>query len=227
MNTKPRRLLVMRHAESLEDIDKTAYERIADEDMPLSEHGREQAEIFGSRFVSSFGPCAFLRIVLSPSKRVLETAEILVSRLPASIKWSLATDHLIAKQNWGNVTIHNRSEIERERYRVGVLRYQFPGGESGNEMLFRFDLFVKRLSLAMSDLSAEETVLVISHGFEMRVLLKSLLGWNEDFFESLAHPQHCEIKRLAFDNGSFVLLDEMTRYDHSKNPGFIRREVQQ
>ena len=57
MNTKPRRLFVMRHAESLEDIDKTAYERIADEDMPLSTYGREQAAEFGSRFVSSFGSC--------------------------------------------------------------------------------------------------------------------------------------------------------------------------
>jgi broad specificity phosphatase PhoE len=70
----------------------------------------------------------------------------------------------------------------------------------------------------------DEAVLIISHGFEMRVTLKSLLGWTEDYFESLAHPQHCEIKRLAFDRGSFVLLDEMVKYDHSRNPDFIRRQ---
>jgi len=224
MYTKPRRLFVMRHAESLEDIDKTAYERIADEDMPLSAYGREQATDFGSRFVSSFGSCQSLRLILSPSKRVLETAEILVSKLPTNIKWSLATESLIAKQNWGNVTIHNRPEIEKERYRTGVLRYQFPGGESGEEMLFRFDLFAKRLSKEMAELLTDEAVLIISHGFEMRITLKSLLGWTEDHFESMAHPQHCEIKRLAFDRGSFVLLDEMVKYDHSRNPDFIRRQ---
>lgn len=224
MDTRPKRLFVMRHAESLEDIDKTAYERIADEDMPLSANGRKQAAEFGPRFISSFGSCKFLRLILSPSKRVLETAEILVSRFPVSVKWSLATESLIAKQNWGNVTIHNRSEIERERYRTGVLRYHFPGGESGEEMLFRFDLFGKRLSKEMVELLMDEAVLIISHGFEMRVILKSLLGWTEDHFESLAHPQHCEIKRLAFDRGSFVLLDEMVKYDHSRNPDFIRRQ---
>jgi len=213
----------MRHAESLEDIDNTAYERIADEDMPLSECGRKQATVFGSRFVANFSSCGFLRIILSPSKRVLETTEILVSKLPASIRWSLATDHLIAKQNWGNVTIRNRFEIEKERYRTGVLRYQFPGGENGDEMLFRFDLFAKKLLREMSDFPTG-TVLIISHGFEMRVLLKSLLGWTEDYFESLAHPKHCEVKRLAFDNDSFILLDEMSKYDHSKNLDFIRRQ---
>jgi len=212
----------MRHAESLEDIDNNAYERIADEDMPLSERGRKQATEFGSDFVSNFGTCQQLKIILSPSKRVLKTAEILVSKLPPSIKWSLATDHLIVKQNWGNVTIHNRAEIEKERYRAGVLRYRFPGGENGTEMIFRFDFFAKRLQAQMAVCTG--TTLVITHGFEMRVLLKSLLGWTEEFFESLSHPKHCEIKRLTLDGEKFLLLDEMRKHDLSSNPGFVQRQ---
>lgn len=222
MNNVLTRLFVMRHAESLEDIDKTAYERIADEDMPLSEKGRRQAAEFGSKFISNFGTCNSLHIILSPSKRVLETAEILVSMLPPTVKWSLSTDHLIVKQNWGNVTIHNRSDIEKERYRVGVLRYQFPGGESGPEMLFRFDLFAKKLRTQM-EISAG-TTLVTTHGFEMRVLLKSLLGWTEEYFESLAHPRHCEVKRLALERSELILLDEMRKHDLSKNPDFVQRQ---
>src|SRR3989344_4227042 len=154
MNTEIKKLFVMRHAESLEDIDKNAYERIADEDMPLSEHGREQ--------------------------------------------------------------------VEKERYRTGVLRYKFPDGESGAEMLFRFDLFAKKLKQGMIDKTASN-ILIITHGFGLRVLLKSLLGWTEEYFESLAHPHHCDLKRLAYDGGMFLLLDEMSIYDSSKNPNFIRR----
>lgn len=212
----------MRHAESLEDIDNTAYERIADEDMPLSEQGRKQAAKFGSDFVSNFGACRQLKIILSPSKRILETAEILVSRLPPSTEWSLITDRLIVKENWGNVTIHNRAEIEKERYRAGVLRYQFPGGESGAEMLLRFNLFVKKLQKQMA--TCTRTTLIITHGFEMRVLLKSLLGWTEDYFESLAHPKHCEFKRLSFDKNKFILLDKMRKHDLSKNLNFIQKQ---
>lgn len=212
----------MRHAESLEDIDNTAYERIADEDMPLSERGRKQATEFGLDFVSNFGTCCQMEIILSPSKRVLETAEILVSKLPPNIKWSLTTDHLIAKEDWGNVTIYNRSEIEKERYRIGVLRYQFPGGESGAEMLFRFKLFARKLQIQLATYAT--TILVITHGFEMRVLLKSLLDWSEEYFESLAHPKHCEIKRLILDGDKFLFLDEMRKHDLSGNPSFIQRQ---
>ena len=54
----------MRHAESLEDIDKNAYERIADEDMPLSKHGREQAKAFGLKFVHELGAGKRIRLIL-------------------------------------------------------------------------------------------------------------------------------------------------------------------
>lgn len=217
-----KKLFVVRHAESLEDVDRMAYERIADEDMPLTDFGKEQAVRFSQQFVGEIGMSKNLRIFLSPSKRVLETAQLIVSSIPKHVRWSLATDSLISKQNWGTVTIHNRNETEKERYRVGVLRYRFPAGESGAEILFRFDLFAKRLEREMSE-STSENFLVITHGFELRILLKSLLGWTEEYFESLAHPFHCEMKRVAYDNGSFLLLDEMRVYDPSKNPNFIRR----
>ncbi|KKT96620.1 MAG: hypothetical protein UW97_C0007G0013 [Parcubacteria group bacterium GW2011_GWA2_45_15] len=144
MDAGVKKLFVMRHAESLEDIDKSAYERIADADMPLSEYGREQAKTFSLGFVHELGADKHLRLILSPSKRVLETAEIIVSGLPADILCSVSTEHLIVKQNWGNVTRDNRAEIEKQRYLAGVLRYQFPGGESGPEMLSRFDLFAEK-----------------------------------------------------------------------------------
>jgi broad specificity phosphatase PhoE len=213
----------MRNCESLEDTDKTAYERIADEDMPLTECGKKQAASFGVKFAQDLGSSKKIHFILSPSKRVLETARAIVENLPSHIKWSLFTDDLIAKQNWGNVTIYNRSEIEKERYRVGVLRYCFPGGESGAEMLFRFDLFVKKLSREMFD-PLTENIMIITHGFEMRVILKSLLNWSEEYFETLAHPQHCELKRVAYNNGEFILLDEMRTHDLSANPNFVHRK---
>lgn len=218
-----RKLFIMRHAESVEDIDQTAYERIADEDMPLTNFGKEQAVRFGRQFANEIGKSKNLRVFLSPSKRVLETAQLVVSGVPKHVRWSLVTDILISKQNWGNVTVQNKAEIEKERYRVGVLRYCFPGGESGAEMLFRFDLFAKKLKQEITG-GVIENFLVITHGFELRVLLKSLLGWTEDYFESLAHPLHCEMKRVAHDNDSFFLLDEMRIYDPTGNLNFVRRQ---
>lgn len=217
-----KKLFIMRHAESLEDIDKTAYERISDEDMPLTDFGKEQANQFGIEFASQINTCKNLRIFLSPSKRVLQTVQIIVSTLPEKVKWSLFTENLIVKQDWGNVTIFNRAQIEKERYSVGVLRYNFPEGESGVEMLFRFGLFVKKLTGELAK-DTVENVLVVTHGFELRVLLKSLLGWTEEYFETLAHPYHCEMKRVLYNNGSFILLDEMRGHTLTNESNFIKR----
>lgn len=223
MDLSKANLLVMRHAESLEDIDKTAYERIQDEDMPLSEKGERQAIHFGTSLANMLGRTDHLRIFLSPSKRILKTAFLVTSQLPYSVRSELITEPLIRKQSWGTVTVSNRAEIERERYRAGVLRYQFPDGESGADMLARFQLFVRKLHESIRQ-DGDALTIAITHGFEMRVLLKTLLGWSEEYFESLAHPNHCEVKRLLRQDGEFHLLDEMRTYDPSLNPNFIRRQ---
>lgn len=214
----------MRHAESLEDIDKTAYERMSDEKMPLTENGKAQAYKFGQVLGNELiKKGAKINIILSPSERVLETARIIISALPKRVRWSLKTEDLIVKQNWGDVTIKNRKRIERERYETGVLRYQFPDGENGVQMLQRFKTFTDNL-LAEIAKESNKVTLLITHGFEMRVLLKCLLQWTEDYFESLAHPFNCESKRvLISDTGTPRLIDEMRQYDPRVMKNFIWR----
>lgn len=215
------KLFVMRHAESLEDVDSMAYERIADEDMPLTPAGKIQATLLRKFFINEIPVGHSLQMYLSPSKRVLETANLVASSL-GSIPCRLITEKRIAKQNWGDVTVHNRKEIERERYQTGVLRYQFPNGENGTDLLRRFNSFAEALKENIISCEAQ-THLIITHGFELRVLLMLILGWTEEYFESLAHPLHCEIKRIEYDKNTFRLLDQMNVYDPSRNPNFIWR----
>ncbi|MEI6296987.1 MAG: histidine phosphatase family protein [bacterium] len=194
------RFLVVRHAESLEDVDKTAYERVADRHMPLSDRGRLQALKMGSGIKKD--GLRHLRFILSPGRRVFETAEIMASELPFDIKSSFAVEPLIEKQNWGDTTIFNREVIERERRSIGILRYCFPGGESGAELLFRFAVFVKKLELDLLFSSSDELIVVITHGLEMGILLKILLGWTEEQFEAIPHPKNGYTKEVSFDRRS-------------------------
>jgi len=217
-------IYVMRHAESLEDIDKTAYERIPDENMPITDFGKRQVTQFCKEFIGHIAGIKNLCIYISPCLRVLETAQIIVSNLPRHIRWHLCSDNLIAKQNWGNITLDNRQKIEKERYSAGVLRYKFQGGESGAELLSRFGLFAKKLEEQLQN-SQYEHILVITHGFELRVLLKSLLGWTEDYFETLAHPHHCEMKRISYCDGAFINLDAMRIHDLADDPSFVKRKI--
>jgi broad specificity phosphatase PhoE len=217
-------IFVMRHAESLEDIDKTAYERLADENMPLSDLGVKQAEAFALSFGGLLPEGSRLCIYTSSSTRVCQTAEIIDKSLSMRISIIRETDLRLRKQNWGDVTIHNRTEIERERYRIGMLRYKFPGGESGNELLERLTVFSQDLLARMENISVDN-ILIINHGFEMRVFLMAFLGWNEEYFETLAHPAHCELKRLQINSKTGpILMDSMRTYDSNTMANFVHRD---
>lgn len=216
------RIFALRHGQSLEDIDKTAHERMTDEEVPLSERGVYQALEAGGYLASRLGSES-VTLYLSPSKRVLQTGDLIASKLRPSIQVKLKTVDSLHKQDWGTITSVDRPQIERERYETGVLRYNFPNGESSSSFLGRLSDFVRKLRrVSSSDQSAK---IIITHGFEMRILLMHMLGWNENYFESLAHPDNCEIKELELDPSlTFRLNNEMRKLDRSKNPNFIVRK---
>ncbi|MBU2483264.1 MAG: histidine phosphatase family protein, partial [Proteobacteria bacterium] len=142
------------------------------------------------------------------------------------IRCSRSDEPLIRKQDWGCITLENRDQIERERYEAGVLRYTFRGGESGPEFVARFTLFAKQVKDELNRSSYPEHVAVITHGFGVRTLLMVLLGWSEEYFESLAHPDNCGYKRLEIrQDGSLVLLDPMSQHNLMAQHGFVGRKT--
>lgn len=201
-------LSIMRHAESLEDIDYSARSHTKDEDIPLSEHGRAQAIATGialNRRLRFFNKV--FKIFVSPSKRAIETAKLIVSQIKNTV-CQIVIDQLLTKQNTGILNVNNRTQLDRERYKTGVLRYKYPEGESGWEALERFKEFAEKLQHEDS-----RRILVITHGFEMRLLLMALLGWNEEYFESIAHPNNCEEKKLKKKkDGNYKLKSKMRKH---------------
>ena len=130
------------------------------------------------------------------------------------------TLEVLRKQNWGTILSHERPYLERSRHEAGVLRYDFPNGESAKSFTGRLSDFVRMIRT--QERSKNVVRIVITHGFEMRVILMQMLGWTEDYFESLAHPKNCEAKKLVLTNSlAFELLSEMRTFDQKSNPNFI------
>ena len=212
---------VLRHGESLEDVDKTAHERLADEDMPLSQKGIHQALNLGVE-LSDQVKGSDVTFYLSPSKRVLQTSELIASGFVLGTKVNSKTLEVLRKQNWGTILPHERIHLERSRYEAGVLRYDFPNGESAKSFTGRLSDFVRMIRT--QGRSRNVVRIVITHGFEMRVILMQMLGWTEEYFESLAHPNNCEAKKLVLTSSlAFKLLSEMRTFDPKSNPNFISR----
>jgi broad specificity phosphatase PhoE len=219
---KTAKIFVLRHGQSLEDVDKTAHERMADEDMPLSEKGVYQALEAGEYLAPRLGSKS-ATLYLSPSTRVSQTGDLIASKLRPGIQVKLKKVEGLRKQDWGIVTPSDRPQVERERYETGVLRYNFPNGESASSFLGRLSDFVRKIRKEQS--SSQSPKIIITHGFEMRIILMHMLGWDEDYFECLAHPDNCEIKELELDPSlTFRMKSEMRKTDCSKNPNFIARK---
>lgn len=217
----PRKIIVMRHAESQEDIDKTVYAHTADLDIGLSKNGEIQAVNVSTK-LSGMLSGNNVHFYMSPGLRLRQTYELMTTRFPKTITRSFTVETLILKQFWGDVTIENRREIEIARYREGVLVYRFPNGESGPQLIERFRLFANDLRNEFQKDSFPENIVILTHGFEMRVFLMVWFGWSISYFERLANPRNCEMVTLSLQsNGSYILEDSLRMYDPASNPQHI------
>ena len=179
-------ILLIRHAESLEDVDPTMH-NIADDSMVgLTEFGKIQAAELGLWIVSKVGPSAKLKAVLSPSNRANETwigiAFYFVNPIEGSV------DERIRNLNWGNISLETRAVVEAERYTVGVLHYCFNGGTNTPDYVRAIDEFVEELILGCMEPDFPEHIIVVTHGFALRVIARVLLGIVEDEFCKLRNP---------------------------------------
>jgi len=123
------------------------------------------------------------------------------------------------------MTIENRREIEIARYKEGVLVYRFPNGESGPQLVERFRMFIENLRNEFQKDTFPENVVILTHGFEMRVFLMVWFGWSVSYFERLANPRNCEIITLSLQSsGSYILEDLPRMYDPASNPQHVARK---
>jgi broad specificity phosphatase PhoE len=213
----------MRHEESEEDVDKTVYAHTADLDISLSPNGRSQSINVSHKLAGILGK-GRVHFYISPGLRLRQTYEIMTSHFPPNIKHSFTVETLILKQFWGDVTVENRREIEIARYREGVLVYRFPNGESGSQLVDRFRMFASNLRRDFSEEDFYDNIVIITHGFEMRVFLMVWFGWSTEFFESLANPRNCEMVTISLkSDGSYSLDRQLRVYDPASNPNHIAR----
>ena len=122
-----KRIILLRHAESIEDVDPTLHNINTGRIAELTEEGKEKAHQLGKHLAAHILKTEPLLVFVSPTNRVTETWDIISTYFSFTLK--VVTDHRIRNLNWGNITLENRSIIEAERYKAGVLNFTFPEGD--------------------------------------------------------------------------------------------------
>ena len=194
------RMILLRHAESVGNVDELAYTRIPDHALPLTDAGRTQAAAIGpeiARLLDGERPAVYV----SPYLRTRETLRLLDIRDSCE---RIAQEPRLREQDWGNLQDPADQEIQKaRRNEFGHFFYRLPFGESGADVDDRVAAFLS--DLRQRDEDHPETVLIVSHGLTLRLLCRRLFGWSIELFESLSNPGTCEYRVVEEQDGKWTL----------------------
>jgi broad specificity phosphatase PhoE len=204
------RIILLRHAESLGNVDELAYTRTPDHALPLTPRGESQATAAGPVVRELLpGPAA---AYVSPYLRAQRTFALL--GVPVE---RVVPEPRLREQDWGNLQDPVEQEREKQRrHEFGHFFYRLPHGESGADVDDRVASFLNELELRIAkDPSHPNTVVVISHGLTMRLLCRRMFSWSIDLFESLSNPEHCAIRVLDHDGTRWHLNEPFSQWRDS------------
>lgn len=209
-----KKIILVRHGQSLEDIDPTLHNIKNGKIAELTSTGKEQANQLGLNLRAKIPLTENFSVYMSPALRVQETWTILSNQINSPIE--IVTDSRIRNLNWGNITSENRSSVEAQRYKSGVLNFTFPEGDHTPDYVSLLNDFIEKIITPCKVNDSEVGILLfITHGFALRVILKYLLDLNEKEFQWLSNPPNCYTIELIYDptTDSFSSVEPLLRRD--------------
>ncbi len=192
------RLLLVRHGESLGNVNRTLQGR----DDPLTERGWRQARRIAAHLATrdDIGT-----LYASPLARAFETSQIIggaVGRDPQP-REDLAE---IDVGDAVGLTFEDWSACfpdEAARFHAEGVDYAFPGGESARDIAARVAREMERIVAAHRE--DERAVVVVSHGGALAWMLAHLLEESRDAWPSYEFD-NCSLTELTIADGQTTLV---------------------
>ena len=175
---RPIRIILVRHGESLGNVDESAYVSTPDWCVPLTEKGRQQAYDAGKELSEIVGKDGKVFFYFSPYKRTRETVEQFQKHINAEQIISVREEPRISEQQFGNFqNVEEVLESKKERHVFGRFYYRFKSGEAGLDVYSRVSSFISTLvrdcqqyQKAGYDLDTINVV-IVTHGLSLRLFL--------------------------------------------------------
>jgi 2,3-bisphosphoglycerate-dependent phosphoglycerate mutase len=206
------RLFLVRHGESLGNVDRSVHARMADHAIPLSEKGKEQARHAGGELARHFSErfgrvdaAPRLRLWTSPYARTRETADGLQLGAPGWL--TDRREHvLLCEQQFGLFDGIPEEELpirfpnEQAHYAKqeqfhGRFWARMPLGESRFDVATRvhqaFGTFLRD-----RDRNGIENIVVVCHGVTLRAITMMWCHRTPEWFDAEPNPQNCAIRLI-------------------------------
>lgn len=216
MKNKMKNIYLIRHGESVANINQKIYQSTADHAVALSPNGEIQAKEAGEKLLKLLPEdiqSEKLRIWTSPYKRTRQTASILLkelqSRFPGQVD---IREHInLCEQQFGLFDGLSEDEL-KEKFPLEYAHYdlaekhegkfwaRMPLGESRFDVAVRvqqsFDTFFRDYKK-----NGIENIIVICHGVTLRAFAMQWLHHPYEWFENQPNPKNCDIYHIDVEKG--------------------------
>jgi len=233
---RPKRIVLIRHAESEGNVDETMYTRKPDHRIELTEKGKAQAREAGERLKSLLGPGETLYVYVSPYMRTMQTLYELGSVVGADKVLGVREEPRLREQDFGNFQDATMRELKRERLGFGRFFYRFPNGESAADVYdrvtsfretLRNDIHFGRFNCDATGCKTNDcTVVIVTHGLTLRVFLMRWYKWTTEHFSRLRNTRNAELVVMERgDGGRYSLLNQVQDEAKLTEMGFTEEMI--
>jgi len=187
--------LLVRHGESLGNLDEATYTRIPDWKIPLTERGVQESISAGlqiSRLLEHPDANAF--IYVSPYMRARATLDEVLKLVDPAKVVSVREEPRISEQQFGNLqSVARMREAKLRRNEFGRFYYRFDDGESALDVYSRVSSFIATVYRDIDTLerrgvlTPETNIVIISHGLSARTFLMRWFQLSVQMFEQLSN----------------------------------------
>lgn len=137
IRSRPRRIILVRHGQSVGNVDRMLYSSMADPSMGLTEAGFAQGREAGVALRAIVGDES-CRFFYSPYVRTRQTLLAMLRAFPSDRPVQLTVEPRLREQDFGNFqdpTVMQRVMTDRKRF--GRFFYRIPNGEAGTDVYDR------------------------------------------------------------------------------------------
>ncbi|MBX4909629.1 MULTISPECIES: phosphoglycerate mutase family protein [Rhizobium] len=202
------RLFLVRHGESLGNINEQAYRQFGDHNVPLTEWGYRQAAEAGAVIASYLRGLPSegfqkLHIWYSPFLRTRQSKDALLEVLPENFVGDVREDYLLREQDFGLFTeIYDHAEQKQKfpeefekwarlRNNSGKFYARPPDGESRADVAQRVRLFLQTVMREAE--TGDHNVAIVGHGVTNRAVEMNFLHHSVDWFERSDNPGNSDV----------------------------------
>lgn len=216
---KPDRIFVVRHGQSVGNVNKSVYKETPDYALQLTEKGNQQAIDAGVKLHGIIGDTSPVQFYVSPFWRTRQTYANIRMSFGDKLEHRYYEDPRLREQEWGQNMddrgdVGFQEKIEEYRDSYGHFYYRFrDGGESCADVFDRVSDFMNTMHRDFEKKDFPRNVIIVTHGMTMRLFLMRWFHSSVEEFESWGNPVNCGYFLLERgDNERYELKTPLRRH---------------